>query len=98
MADGAITLKAGDILFVQGENPSGLFMLQEGTLEILSASDEYDGLDRSIIISKSVRVGLLSGRALLSGFSAHLTGAYRKSVRAMTDASLARYPLPRGGI
>ncbi|MBP7735376.1 MAG: cyclic nucleotide-binding domain-containing protein [Spirochaetes bacterium] len=98
MADSALTFKAGDVIFVQGENPSGLFMLQNGTLEILSASDEYDGLDRSIIISKSVRVGLISGKALLSGFSDHLSGAYRKSLRAVTDATVARYPIPRGGI
>ncbi len=98
MADSALTFKAGDVIFVQGENPSGLYMLQNGTLEILSASDEYDGLDRSIVVSKSVRVGLVSGKALLAGFSAHLSGAYRKSLRAVTDAAVARYPIPRGGI
>lgn len=98
MADGSLTLKAGDVLFVQGENPSGLFMLQDGTLEILSASDEYDGLDRSIIISKSVRVGVISGKSLLAGFSEHLTGSYRKSIRAITDAAVSRFTLPRGGI
>ena len=38
--------------------------------------DEYNGLDRSIIISKSRRVGLLSGKALLPGFAAH-RHAYR---------------------
>ncbi len=98
MADSSLSLKAGDVLFVQGENPSGLFMLQEGSLEILSASDEYDGLDRSIVISKSMRVGLLSGKALLSGFSDHLNGVYHKSVRALTDSAVVRFPMPRGGI
>ncbi|OHD64865.1 MAG: hypothetical protein A2176_06030, partial [Spirochaetes bacterium RBG_13_51_14] len=98
MAESAQNLKSGDILFVQGENPNGLYMLQDGTLEILSAPDEYNGLDRSIVISKSRRVGLLSGKAFLSGFSAHLTGPYRKSVRAVTSATVVRYPQPTGGI
>ena len=98
MAESVESLKPGDVLFVQGEKPSGLYMLQSGTLEILSTPDEYDGLDRSIIISKSRRVGLLSGKALLPGFAAHLTGPYTRSVRAVTDAALSRYQLPGNGI
>jgi hypothetical protein len=98
MAGSAEQLKNGSVLFVQGEKPAGLFMLQSGTVEILSASDEYDGLDRGIVLSRSKRTGTLAGKALLSGFSAHLTGPYLKSVRAITDCEVVRYPLPGAGI
>jgi CRP-like cAMP-binding protein len=91
-------MRPGDLLFIQGEAANGLYMLQSGTVEVLSASDEYNGLDRSIILSKSRRVGLLSGKTLLPGFSAHLTGPYMKSVRAVTDAAVTRFSVPAGGI
>ena len=98
MAESVESLKPGDVLFVQGEKPSGLYMLQSGTLEILATPDEYDGLDRSIVISKSHRVGALTGKALLPGFAPHLTGSYTRSVRAITDATLTRFSLPGNGI
>lgn len=98
MAEKMEQLRSGNILFAQGEKPSGLYMLKEGTVEILAASDEYDGLDRSIILSRSKRVGLLAGTTLLSGFSQHLNGPYTRSLRAVTDASLIKYSLPAGGI
>jgi hypothetical protein len=91
-------LKCGEILFVQGEQASSLFTLHEGAVEILSASDEYNGLDRSIVISRSRRVGRLSGKTVLSGFNTGMTGPYRKSVRAMGQVSVSRQPLPSGGI
>ncbi len=98
MAESVENLKGGDVLFVQGETPSGLFMLQEGALEILSASDEYNGLDRNIVITKSRRVGQLNGKTFLSGFSSKLTGPYKKSVRVLGQASVSKLPLPRNGI
>jgi len=98
MAERVENLKAGDILFVQGESPSSLFMLQDGSLEILSASDEYNGLDRNIVISRSRRVGRLDGKTFLSGFNNNLNGPYRKSVRVLNQASVSRHPLSRGGI
>ncbi|MBN2159411.1 MAG: cyclic nucleotide-binding domain-containing protein [Spirochaetes bacterium] len=98
MAEKMEQLRSGQVLFAQGEKPTGLYMLSEGTVEILSASDEYDGLDRGIIMSRSKRVGILTGKTLLSGFSPHLNGPYTRSIRAVTDASLTRYTLPPGGI
>ncbi len=98
MAESVEQLKSGDVLFAQGEKPSCLYMLQGGTIEILSASDEYDGLDRSIVLSKSKRTGTLPGKTLLSGFAPRLTGPYRRSVRAVTDCQVTKYPLPASGI
>ena len=98
MAESVQQLKSGDVLFVKGEKPNGLYMLLGGTVEILSASDEYDGLDRSIVLSKSKRTGVLAGKTLLSGFADHLTGPYRRSVRAVTDCEVVKYPLPPSGI
>jgi len=95
MADKAEQLRSGDILFVQGEKPSGLYMLDAGTVEILSASDEYDGLDRGIIMSRSKRSASFRARHSSPGFPRTSTGPYSKSVRAVTDVSLVKYSIPR---
>ncbi|MBN1531052.1 MAG: cyclic nucleotide-binding domain-containing protein [Spirochaetes bacterium] len=91
-------LKAGDVLFAQGETPEGIYMLESGTLEVLSAPDEYNGLDRSIVISKGQRTGLLRAKVFVLGMSEQLVNPYRKSVRAVEDSTLTRYPLVNGGI
>ena len=98
MAGNSIAMKSGDILFVQSERPKEIYMLERGTVEILAASEEYNGLDRSIIVSKSRRVGTINGPALLSGFSPGLTDPYRMSARLISDAAVAKYPLPSGGM
>ena len=51
MADNSDIIKKGEVLFSQGEIPTELYLLQKGSLEILSASDEFEGLDSSIIPS-----------------------------------------------
>jgi len=96
MADGDL-IRKGEPLFVQGDIPSSLYLLQSGTLEVLCTGDEYQGLDKSIIISKSRRMGLLRGKVLLAGFSELMEGPYRFSLRAVEDCQVTRYPLARGG-
>ncbi len=91
------TLKKGELLFLQGENPVKLFMLQDGEMEILSTPDEFIGLDSDIIVDKSVRVCSLKGRTMLVGFSGALVSRYTKSARALTDCEIVEYPLPQGG-
>ncbi|HPS57387.1 MAG TPA: cyclic nucleotide-binding domain-containing protein [Spirochaetota bacterium] len=90
-------LKQGEILFVQGENPDRIFMLQEGEIEILSAPAEFLGLDKSIIIDKSVRVASHQGKAMLLGYSGLLASPYTRSARAVTASQVMEYPLPQGG-
>jgi len=98
MADGKpLTVKAGEVLFLQGEFPKGLFFLQSGTLEILSAEAEYEGLDQEIILSKSRRVGFIDGKILIAGFSDLCSTPYKKSLRALTNANFIVYPLGDGG-
>jgi hypothetical protein len=91
------TLKKGEILFLQGENPVKLYMLQEGEIEILSAPQEFMGLDSDIIIDKSVRVSSFKGKAMLIGFSGLLVSKYGKSARAVTDSVIVEYPISQGG-
>ena len=96
MADN-ITLKRGDILCMQGEVPRDLCLLQTGSMEILRAPDEYTGLDRTILVSKSIRTGVIRGKCMLVGFSDNLTSPSTSTLRAMEDCVLSRYPLgPRG--
>jgi hypothetical protein len=90
-------LQKGEILFYQWDNPVKLYMLQEGEIEILSAPEEFAGLDPDIIIDKSVRVCSLKGRAMLVGFSGPLTSQYSKSARAANESVIVEYPLPQGG-
>ncbi len=91
------TLKKGEVLFLQGENPVKLYMLQEGEIEILSAPEEFMGLDSDIVIDKSVRVCSIKGKAMLIGFSGLLISEYGKSARAITDSEIIEYPLSQGG-
>jgi CRP-like cAMP-binding protein len=91
------TLKKGEILFLQGENPVKLYMLQEGEIEILSAPEEFMGLDSDIIIDKSVRVSSFKGKAMLIGFSGLLVSKYGKSARAVIDSVIVEYPISQGG-
>jgi len=90
-------IKSGEILFIQGDLPRDLMFLQSGSLEILSASAEYDGLDREIIISKSKRLSILKGKTLIPGLSENLTGPYKKSVRALEDSYITKYSLGGDG-
>ena len=91
------TLKKGEVLFLQGENPVKLYMLQEGEIEILSAPEEFLGLDSDIITEKSIRVCSIKGRAMLVGFSGLLTSEYGKSARAVIDSEIVEFPLSQGG-
>ncbi|MCP4131081.1 MAG: cyclic nucleotide-binding domain-containing protein [bacterium] len=94
---GGNVLKKGEILFLQGTMPDGLYLLQQGSLEILLASEEFNGLDADIILSKSRRVGTIKGKTLVSGFSKLFTGPNTMTVRAAEDSSITRYPIKNGG-
>ena len=76
-------LKNGDILFTQGENPTRFFIMQDGEVEVLSAPEEFMGLDGELIADKSVRVFTIKGRAMLIGFSGLLTSPYTNTVRGL---------------
>ncbi len=97
MADNAgQQIKKGDVLFYQGKVPGEIFFLQSGALEILSASDEFNDLDPSIILSKSSRVGMISGKRAVPAFSPDLVKPSMMTVRAIADSQVTRLPV-RGG-
>ncbi|MFW5771160.1 MAG: Crp/Fnr family transcriptional regulator [Spirochaetota bacterium] len=91
------TLKSGDLLIIQGEEPKYIYFLMSGSLEILSAPEEFDGLDRGLILQKSKRVGVIKGKSLISGLSILFTEPYSKSIRAMEECQVRKYPLKEGG-
>ncbi|HPD77861.1 MAG: hypothetical protein BWY23_00475 [Spirochaetes bacterium ADurb.Bin218] len=91
-------LEPGDVLFMQWEEPSDFFILQDGELEILSAPQEFMGLDSSIILDKSVRICTIKGKSMLVGFSGALTDSYISSARALTKCNVVAYNLPSAGI
>jgi CRP-like cAMP-binding protein len=90
-------LKQGEILFIQEGNPDRIYILQNGEIEILSAPAEFAGLDKSIIIDRSVRVFSLKGKVMLVGFSGLLASPYTRSARAVSASQVLEYPLPQGG-
>ncbi len=90
-------IKKGETLFVQGDIPGGIYLLQSGSMEILSASDEFNGLDKSIILAKSRRVGIIKGKSIIPSFSMGLVEPSKKSVRAIEDSYISKYPLKEGG-
>ncbi len=90
-------IKKDDVLILQGEEPRFLYYLHEGSLEILSSPQEYVGLDRDIIISKSARVGTITANSLISGLSILFTEPYQKSIRALENSVITKYPIKEGG-
>lgn len=90
-------LRKGEVLFTQGENPTRFFIMQEGEVEILSAPEEFRGLDGDLVADKSVRTFTIKGRAMLIGFSGLLTSPYTNSIRAITDTQIMEYPIAQGG-
>ncbi len=91
------TLQKGNLLIVQGEEPKYIYYLLSGSLEILSAPEEYNGLDQNLILEKSKRVGVIKDKSLISGLSILFTEPYSKSIRAMEDCQVRKYPLKEGG-
>ena len=65
-------------------------------MEILSTSEQYNNLDKNIILSKSRRVGLLKGKTIISGFSRRLMEPYKKTLRAIEDCKLSKVPSKNG--
>ena len=90
-------IKKGEIFQVQGTKPKFMRLLQSGALEILSAPREYEGLDADIIASKSKRVGVIKDKVLISGMGAIFAGPSMKSIRAIEDSRVTKYPINQGG-
>jgi CRP-like cAMP-binding protein len=91
-------LKAGQLLYAQGSRPDGLYLLHTGTLEILLAPDEFEGMDPTIILSRSKRVGTVKGKTVLTGFSRLFTEPRKVSLRALEPCQVVKYPLRKGGL
>ena len=90
-------IKRGEILIIQGQEPKYMHYLHSGALEILSTSSENEGLDPKIIISKSKKVGIIKDKTLISGLSILFTDPYKKSIRAIEDSYVSKYPIKDGG-
>ncbi|HQQ51263.1 MAG TPA: cyclic nucleotide-binding domain-containing protein, partial [Spirochaetota bacterium] len=90
-------IRKGEILITQGEEPRFIYYLQSGSVEILSAPSEYEGLDSTIIVDKSKRVGIINEKTVIAGLSLLFTEPYKKTIRAIEDCVVKKYPLREGG-
>ncbi len=95
--NGTEKIKKGEILILQGEEPRFIYYLQSGSVEILSAPGEYEGLDSRIIVDKSKRVGIINEKSVIAGLSLLFTEPYKKTIRAIEDCIVKKYPLREGG-
>lgn len=95
--NGTEKVKKGEILILQGEEPRFIYYLQSGSVEILSAPSEYEGLDSKIIVDKSKRVGIINEKSVIAGLSLLFTEPYKKTIRAVEDCVVKTYPLREGG-
>jgi hypothetical protein len=91
-------IKAGEVLIVQGQVPKYMYYLHSGAVEILYSPKEFEGLDPVIIASKSKRVGLIKEDMLVLPMNLSFTDPSAKSVRAIQDCSVTRYPVARDTI
>ena len=90
-------VKAGDIIFTQATPPNEIAVLQSGTIELLSASNEYSGIDPQIMLRHSSRIMLIKEPGIIVGHSPLLTGTCSRTVRAVSNCSLMSYPLNAAG-
>ncbi len=97
MSEAGNLLKKGGILFMQGEMPGEIFMLQSGALEILGAGEEFTGLQPDELLAKSVRIGMIKGKTLIVGFSELLNKPYANTLRAVEDSYFTKFTLTQGG-
>ena len=95
--NGTEKIRKGEILILQGEEPRFIYYLQSGSVEILSAPSEYEGLDSKIIVDKSKRVGVINEKSVIAGLSLLFTEPYKKTIRAIEDCVVKKYPLREGG-
>ncbi|HOM08757.1 MAG TPA: cyclic nucleotide-binding domain-containing protein, partial [Spirochaetota bacterium] len=95
--NGTEKIRKGEILILQGEEPKFIYYLQSGSVEILSAPSEYEGLDSKIIVEKSKRVGIINEKSVIAGLSLLFTEPYKKTIRAIEDCVVKKYPLREGG-
>ncbi len=91
------TVKPGQLLIVQGTEPKFIHYLSKGSMEILSAPEEFDGVNPELIVSKSKRVGIINEKSLISGLSLLFTEPYKKSIRALEECHVIKYPIREGG-
>ncbi len=90
-------VKKGQLLIRQGEEPRFMYYMHSGALEILSAPPEYEELHTDILLSKSKRVGTIKEKNLISGLSILFAEPYKKSIRAIEDSYVSKYPIKEGG-
>ncbi|MCU0844262.1 MAG: cyclic nucleotide-binding domain-containing protein [Spirochaetes bacterium] len=90
-------VKKGQLLIRQGEEPRFMYYMHSGALEILSAPPEYEELHTDILLSKSKRVGTIKEKNLISGLSILFAEPYKKSIRAIEDSYISKYPIKEGG-
>ncbi|MDR3238190.1 MAG: cyclic nucleotide-binding domain-containing protein, partial [Spirochaetia bacterium] len=88
--------KAGEIIFTQNTIPDMVAILQSGTVELLSASDDYNDLDTQIMLRHSSKVMPIKEPGIIAGHSRLLSEKCSKSVRALTNCSISVYPFSSG--
>lgn len=89
MAAKSKSYKPGEIIVMQGEAFPHILYLAKGSVEILSASQEYSGLNNKIILEHSNRVNLISEASFIPGIDG-------KTVRAVDACDVQLFPLPSG--
>jgi len=89
MAAKSCAYKKGDVISMQGEPSCCFYYLQKGALEVLTAPQEYAGLDKRLILEHSVRVAYINENAFVGAF----TG---RTVRASEDSEVQCFPMDGG--
>ncbi|MBN1499636.1 MAG: cyclic nucleotide-binding domain-containing protein [Spirochaetes bacterium] len=84
-------VKKGEVLLLQGNSSDHMYYLQNGTMEVLSASDEFNGLDKTILLKNSKRVAVVSESSFLAGFSG-------KTLRAVTECTVQKVLFPQNSL
>ena len=87
----------GDIVFKQGNNVNEIALLHSGSVELLSASKEYNNLATQILLRHSSRVSVLKDPGIIVGHAPMLSGVCTKTIRAISDCVISYFPMGNQG-
>jgi hypothetical protein len=85
------TFNEGQVIFLQGNSYAYFYYIHSGEIEILSAQNEFEGLDESLILSHSKRVAHFAEKTFVVPMD-------DITVRAVTACNVERIQPPSSGI
>lgn len=89
MASKSGSYRKGDVITMQGDPSCCFYYLQKGAIEVLTAPQEYSGLDKRLILEHSARVALIRENAFIGAFAG-------RTLRVVEDCEVQCFSMEGG--